>query len=63
MTDLCKNCGHALPNAAGPGLYCPNCGEPIGSLIEKSKREPKRDKTDEAIEARERLRRRMEGKD
>jgi predicted RNA-binding Zn-ribbon protein involved in translation (DUF1610 family) len=29
MTDLCKNCGHALPNAAGPGLYCPNCGEPV----------------------------------
>lgn len=27
--ELCRNCGHELPNAAGPGLYCPDCGEPV----------------------------------
>lgn len=29
MTELCKNCGHPLPNAAGGGLYCNECGEPV----------------------------------
>ena len=26
--DLCRNCGHYMPNAVGPGVYCANCGEP-----------------------------------
>jgi predicted amidophosphoribosyltransferase len=29
MTKLCDNCGHPLPNAAGAGLYCNECGEPV----------------------------------
>jgi uncharacterized Zn finger protein (UPF0148 family) len=27
MADLCKHCGHPLPNSTG--TYCPKCGEPI----------------------------------
>jgi hypothetical protein len=26
---LCENCGHQLPNAVGPGVYCSECGEPV----------------------------------
>lgn len=33
MATLCGNCGHELPNAAGPGLYCTNCGEPVTRRI------------------------------
>lgn len=29
MPELCGNCGHELPNAVGPGLYCVYCGEPV----------------------------------
>ena len=29
MSKLCENCGHPLPNAAGGGLYCTRCGEPV----------------------------------
>lgn len=29
MPDLCANCGHALPNAVGVGIYCNHCGEPV----------------------------------
>lgn len=29
MPDLCTNCGHALPNAVGVGIYCTHCGEPV----------------------------------
>lgn len=28
MADLCKHCGHPLPNTA-PQDYCYNCGEPV----------------------------------
>lgn len=35
-TELCPNCGHHFPNAAGPGIYCQECGEP---------RDPKRQGT------------------
>jgi uncharacterized Zn finger protein (UPF0148 family) len=59
MSDLCKNCGHPLPNAAGGGLYCNNCGEPVNP----PKPKPPRDQTDEAIAQRERTRRRLEGDD
>lgn len=55
MADLCPDCGHALPNSV-PVNYCNNCGHPINDQpVER------RDRTDEAIEAREALRRRMEG--
>jgi len=30
MAELCGECGHPLLNAAGAGLYCTNCGEPVG---------------------------------
>ena len=35
MTDLCEGCGLPLPNAAGAGLYCPGCGEPVAAPARK----------------------------
>lgn len=29
MSELCSNCGQPLPNAAGEGIYCNHCGEPV----------------------------------
>ena len=29
MSELCDDCGHPLPNAVGPDVYCTNCGAPV----------------------------------
>jgi len=33
---LCDHCGHELPIAAGPRLYCTHCGERINSPKEQA---------------------------